>query len=133
MANTTRKPGYNQNYFSGTTSILSEFDKLRNRRTQYSLFDIDGNYVGSRWSIHAYKTDEELLAEATESYNRQTRDGRNGYTCTTVNSGFKKDAAKATRRANKHFCKMVLDEDPRWEDTPYPNGHEGDTYIWDWW
>lgn len=134
MARTRRKSGLNGNYFSGWHSLKHAYNHYYNRRARYRQsamqWDVSGSHFINR---RANQTDEELLAEARDSYERQFRDGRGGLTCTTINTGFKKGAAKMTRRANKRFCKMVVEDDPRWEDTAYPNGHEGDHHIWDWW
>lgn len=133
MSRTRRKSTLNNNYFSGSLSVLHEFDRLVERRNRY--YQMQAQYGREiKWLAKiAAKTDEELMAEAKETYKRQLRDGRDGYTCTTVNTGFKKGAAKITRRANKRFCRMVLKDDERWEDTPYPDEHLGDHHIWDWW
>lgn len=133
MSRTQRKSGLNHNYFNGAYSVLDEYYRLVEQRNRLAAYRQKHSNT-SKWSQEpALATDEELLTKAKETFHRHHRDGRGGLTCTTINTGFKQGAARITRRANRRFCKMVLDEDPRWEDTAYPDTHDGDHHIWEWW
>lgn len=59
-----------------------------------------------------------------------TRDGY--YEETSRRSGFKQDAKKHVRIANRRFCGKVL-RDEEHDNIGFPMGNEGKLYKWDWW
>lgn len=73
---------------------------------------------------------EEVIAEAEADWALYTRDGRHGLTNTSCNSGFKYDAKKMLRRANKKLCRSIMKYE--YEDDPHPIRRDAKTYIWDW-
>lgn len=85
-------------------------------------------YVSKYKRVLVSITFEEVIAEADKEYLRWTRDQ---WSETSRNSGFKRDAARTVRRANKSYCKKVLQDE--WEELVAPNGHEGDHLIWNYW
>lgn len=73
---------------------------------------------------------DEARKEFGEEYDSQVRDG---YLCDTGrNTGFKREAKRTLRRANREFCKKVMiDED--WEDEVLPDRYLGKALKWNWW
>ena len=67
-----------------------------------------------------------------EQLKRWTRDGRDGLTNSAANTGFKTDAKKIVRRANKSFCRAVLSGDD-YENIPYATDKLGKDFIYRWW
>lgn len=88
-------------------------------------------YVPRYTRVEVSLTREDIEKKALKERSRMTRDGY--WNETTANSGFKNEAKKAVRRANKRFCQMIESDDLRWEDEPYPHDHLGDGFRWNWW
>lgn len=78
------------------------------------------------------KDDETIIRESKEQLKRWTRDGRDGLTSSNANTGFKTDAKKIVRRANKSFCRAVLSGDD-YENIPYATDKLGKDFIYRWW
>lgn len=96
---------------------------------RYRLFKLQWPNV--RWYDKYIKPKEEVILDAENQLNRWRRDGRDGMTCTTSNTGYKYDAKKTVRRANKSFCRHVLCGDD-YENIPLPTRKIGKKHKWDW-
>lgn len=132
MSRTFRKTARNFNYFSGEDSKVSFVAREFEKRSYYRLL-AQSNPHSKTFRRYTEKSDKEIVAEAVREYHKQFRDGRNGLTCTTVNTGFKKGAAKILRRANKRFCADVVKDSNEWDNKPYPSRKIAKYHIWDWW
>ena len=94
-------------------------------------------WVGRKIRKTRIRSEEEQLQKYNEEIEKLkkewakfTRDGR--WSETACNQGFKHEAKKIVRRANKNFCHKVM-KDLDYDDEAYPNGHEGDHSVWNWW
>lgn len=131
MSRTYRSPLETSDlYWSQTkdeVGIYKNLNEFNNRVYQYHL-------NGYRfWLRHyAVQTDEEIREEAKETYTKYQRDGRNGLSCTSAKSGFKRTAAKKLRRLNKKYAHDVMC-DNQWEDNIYPCPKMAKTHKWDYW
>jgi len=86
--------------------------------------------VNKKKRIQVDVTYEEVVAEAKEKFAKRSRDGY--WNETSRNTGFKKEATRILRRANKRLTQDIMrDED--WEDIPYPNRKNGKACRWNWW
>lgn len=117
---------------SKTNSNKSKIYFLRTRSLiQYENRDRDftNRFAGpdSPWT----QTEEEIKAEIKRDFDRQFYDGRNGMTCTPINSGFKEKAKKAVRNANRRYCRAILSDESIWDKSSAPIEKEGSRYIWD--
>lgn len=97
---------------------------------EYVIRKIQLDYVSHYYYKRIPYPIEEQMKDRKEEFRRFFRDGV--WNETTRNQGFKHDAKKATRRANKEFCHKVMKE-LDYDDEAYPNGHEGDKFVWSWW
>ncbi len=79
----------------------------------------------------ASRTDEEIVDSVNTRGAKYKRDGRYGLTRTVCNTGFKKEASRVVRRANKRFCDRVVADN--WEHDPYPITKLGSPTEWNWW
>lgn len=128
MSRTTRHRGYHHWLCEGQEVgyIVREMNHQLYRRIQQA------RYPRFTWYDKYIMTDEETLAKAKEEYAQWARDGRHGLTKTTHNTGFKTDAKKTVRRANKSFCRAVLSGDD-YENIVLPTVKLGKLHIWNWW
>lgn len=84
-----------------------------------------------RWTrVLVEESEQQVIAEARASYARRTRDGH--WNETGRNWGFKRQAARTLRRADRAFESMILRGEDH-EDVLYPGPHLGKKFIWDWW
>lgn len=76
-------------------------------------------------------SDQQVIDNAVAERRKMTRDGV--YSETAQRSGFKRDATRVVRRANKKYCRDVVNDDNTWEDYPYPTRKLGKHMKWNWW
>mgnify|MGYP003474351929 FL=1 len=126
MSRTTRSRGY-----YGWLRDDCE-DHYLTRTMHLQLFYRSCGLQNPRWYAKYVHDDEETIRIAKDEFARWARDGRDGLTETSRNSGFKYDAKKTVRRANKSFCRSVLSGDDH-ENIPTPIRKEGKKHKWDWW
>lgn len=94
--------------------------------------EIRPNYVSRfQWISIDPPSEQQVIATALAKRKKMTRDGH--WSETTPRSGFKYDAKKTVRRANKALCKAVVSGDEMWEDKPYPTRKLGKHHVWSWW
>lgn len=76
-------------------------------------------------------TKEEVIKNASDYFDEHFRDGKGSETARR--SGFKKEAARHVRRNNRILEKKIINSDDTWENYVYPNEHDGDHFVWNWW
>jgi hypothetical protein len=130
MSRTYRKSNQNKHYFSGYNSVLQAYDAARSQTLRYKNM-VDFGWRGTAIYAYAHRTDEECLAASQATWDKEHRDGRNGLTFSAGSKGFRKTAAKYTRRKNKLLCRKVMQDD--WEDISYPVMREGKRFIYNYW
>lgn len=81
-------------------------------------------YVKVQWSLG------QEIESLRNKYAQFSRDGH--WNETGRNTGFKKAAAKTTRRANKRLEKKIVRDDS-YDHLAYPNHHDGDHLVWSFW
>lgn len=126
MSRTTRSRGY--------YGWLRDDNEVHYITREYhtQLFYRTCNFAHPGWYKKYVKTDEEFLKDTKEQWARWARDGRDGLTETRRSTGFKTDAKKIVRRANKSFCRAVLSGDD-YENIPYATDKLGKDFIYRWW
>ena len=80
--------------------------------------------------VQVEKDIEEVITKAKANFATYTRDGK--WNETGRNTGFKYAAKKQVRKANKRFCKVVL-QDQDYDNITYPHDHLGDYLVWCFW
>lgn len=114
---------YNSNY---TTSIIlyeKHIDKLINTYNNIPKYF----YVRELKDV----SKDEVIKDATKYYNSFFRDGVGSET--SRRTGFKKQAARIVRRANRCLEKNIVKGNDDWNNYAYPNHHDGDFCSWNWW
>lgn len=108
----------------GYRDDLTPYDYNYRREPWYPHAVRKYTYVDVPWSL------DQEIEELRQDYRSHNRDGT--WTETSRKSGFKEEAAEKVRLANKRFCaKVMRDEDV--DNTAYPDGHEGDYLVWNYW
>jgi len=86
-------------------------------------------FVYNKYKIQVPWTREDVINDAIDVWNSWLRDG--ALSETSRNTGFKQQAARTVRRANKRLSTVLLKGEAY--DTPYPGYYLGKTHVWDWW
>jgi hypothetical protein len=133
MARTTRNTQGGHSFHGYWQTLLRIYDRRRQSRDRYAQMQIQQGREVPWLAALASKTDQELMAESIQEYQRASRDGRDGLSCTTQNSGFKRQCKLVTRRANKRYCDAVAKDLEYWNEHSAPKSHDTARYIWDWW
>lgn len=89
------------------------------QRDYVSRFTYEKVFVGKQYFIE----------EAKAKYKALTRDG--SMSESGRKKAFRKDCARTTRRANKRFCKAVLDD--AWEHLSAPSYSDTSYKVWSYW
>ena len=111
MSRTYRKPG------TIVRHNKTNFIKAQHGHQWYA-FDSQG------WS------QEDWDSESAERYDKSSRDGY--YYETSRNRGFKNEAKGFLRRANRNFCKAVL-QGFDVDNVALPGRCDGKKFYWNWW
>ena len=136
MSRTYRQP-INSKFFSGYTSQLELYhSKIKSRLYYEKACHLYDGFLGSKYACYiafrANQTDEELFEESLIEFSKQTRDGRNGMTATSMRSGFKHEAARYIRRRNNDVCKHILQGNYDYDES-YPDRKHAKYLMWNWW
>ena len=93
----------------------------------------EGPNLTKRFYVREYLelTEEEITKNASDYFDEYFRDGKGSET--PRRSGFKKEAARHTRRNNRILEKKIVNGDDTWENYAYTNDHDGDHFVWNWW
>lgn len=88
-------------------------------------------HVSRKKRVTVEWTYEDAVNEAKDFYQRMTRDGY--FTVSSRSSGFKNEAGRCVRRANKRYCDAVLKDEDHWDECSAPTRKMGKDLRWNWW
>jgi hypothetical protein len=124
MSRTKRK----HHYVSGDSEV-AYINRQRSHGNVLVSMERDGPYYYCNWRDRTAEDHDIEDAESAKEYHTFGRDGT--WNETGRNQGFKHEAKKYVRNANKKFCRKVIDG-VDYDDDAMPIRKEGKQFSWNW-
>lgn len=103
---------------------------LAEMKESCGIWTVYERYINPKTRVYYTITAEEYERELRNDYRKFKRDCM--FYETGRNTGYKDDASKTVRIANKRLAQRIL-KDEEYDNVSYPDRHLGKTHKWNWW